>query len=84
MLKYRIFCGKPPPPKFTSNARVHRSSCRGGVKDKNFYGNPPKVLQRGGSSAKSAKGINNSRGGGQGNGSSVKISEVINNGWLSR
>ena len=66
------------PPKFAPKARVHRSSCRGVVKDKNFYGRCFKgaVLR--------CQGDKQQSGSGQGNGSSVKISEVINNGWLSR
>ena len=67
--------GNPPP-----NLRQRRGSIGqvAEVWSKNFYGRCFKgaVLR--------CQGDKQQSGSGQGNGSSVKISEVINNGWLSR
>ena len=45
---------------------------------------PPKGASKGRFFGEECQGDKQQSGSGQGNGSSVKISEVINNGWLSR
>ena len=79
MLKGRDFCGKPAP-----NLRQRRGSI-GQVAE---VWSKIRISMEGASKGRffgeECQGDKQQSGSGQGNGSSVNISEVINNGWLSR